>query len=483
LQIDTGPLTRLDSFPYRHRVSEVMSCPVKTVPPAATVQEASRLMAEAGVSSLVVTDAAGRVAGIVTERDVLRSVARLGPEGLATPLSRIMSSPVATVPADAYVYAALGRMDRIKVRHLLAVDARGRPAGMVTSRVLLRLRAGSALVLGDEVATATDAAAMDAVRRRLPALARELLAEGVDGLGVSAVTTAVLRDITARAAELAEQAMAAEGWGPAPAPWCLLILGSGGRGESFFASDQDNAIIHAGADKDDLWFAEAARRVADALNAAGIPYCKGEVMAVNPRWRRALAAWKAEVDHWVHEADGEYLLNVDIFLDFVPVYGDVTLAEELAGHVRARIAQAPRFLHALAASVGDMTPALGLFNTFRTLEGRIQLKRAGLLPLVSAIRLLALKHRLAATPTAERLKLLAEGGHLPEDEARNLAAAHELMMRLMIRQQITDIDVGLPPSGRLEPRLMTAAERRRLKEAFRRIKSLHWVLENALSTV
>ena len=72
----------------------------------------------------------------------------------------------------------------------------------------------------------------------------------------------------------------------------LLILGSGGRGESLLAPDQDNAIVHDGRPEHDPWFLDIATRISDLLDAAGIPYCKGKVMATNPDWRRSLDGWR-----------------------------------------------------------------------------------------------------------------------------------------------------------------------------------------------
>lgn len=96
-------------------------------------------------------------------------------------VAAVMSRPVATVRQDAFVYVAMGRMDRLRLRHLVAVDAAGRATGMVTVRGLLHLRAGAALAFGDEIATAASAADMAAVRARVPSLADGLLAEGVGG--------------------------------------------------------------------------------------------------------------------------------------------------------------------------------------------------------------------------------------------------------------------------------------------------------------
>ncbi|TAN47907.1 MAG: CBS domain-containing protein, partial [Rhodospirillales bacterium] len=321
MKLDTSSLERIDSFPYRHKVAEVMSAPVVSVPKQSTLIEAARLMAEKGISSILVGGTDGHALGIVTERDVLRAVAQTGSIGMHQPLSAVMSAPVATVREEALVFVALGRMDRLKIRHLVVVDRQGQPVGMVSARSLLKLRAGSALALGDEIGTAPDAKALAQAHAKVPALAQALLDEGVEATGIANVVSTVLRDITARAAELAEQAMAEDGWGGPPVPGCLLILGSGGRGESLFGADQDNAIIYDGGPEADPWYAEISRRICETLDQAGVPNCKGGVMCVNAQWRRSQDGWKAEIDRWMRQAKGEDVLNIDIFVDFKPVYG------------------------------------------------------------------------------------------------------------------------------------------------------------------
>ncbi|MCC7271830.1 MAG: CBS domain-containing protein, partial [Alphaproteobacteria bacterium] len=232
-----GPLTdgadalgRLDAFPYRTTVDRVMSTPLVTVAAGTALGVAAARMVEAAVSSVVVVDP--DPLGIVTERDLLRATARDGAAALAAPVGRVMSSPLVTVRADALVAVAIGRMDRLGIRHLVVVDEAGAPVGMLSARTLLKLRARETLSLGDGVATAGDAATIRQVRLGLPALARSLRGDGVPATAVAGALSAVLREATARAGVLALAGMADDGWGGPPAPWCLMVLGSGGRGES-----------------------------------------------------------------------------------------------------------------------------------------------------------------------------------------------------------------------------------------------------------
>ncbi|MBF0325812.1 putative nucleotidyltransferase substrate binding domain-containing protein [Magnetospirillum moscoviense] len=479
---ETG-LERLDSFAYRHRVAEVMGTPLATARPGATIAEASRTMAAKGISSLVVVDERGRPVGIITERDVLKAVATHRREVADVPLGTIMSSPVATIRSDAFSYVAMGRMDRLRVRHLVAVDEHGIGVGMVTVRGLMKMRSSYALLVGDEVDAATNPQDMLAAKMKLPRLAGELLAERVEALGVARVLTSVLRALTERAARMAEQSMIEKGWGAAPAPWSLLLLGSGGRRESLFGADQDNAIVHAGSRDDDPWFAELGKRICDTLDAAGVPFCNGGVMACNGEWRHNQAGWEERITQWIREADGKELLNVHIFVDFRPVYGDIDLATRLRAYLRDQAAKSPRFLHAMAQAAGDIKAPLGVLGQFITKDGRLDLKMSGLLPLTSAARILALKHGIEATGTGERLRALAEGGHMSAVEAASLQANHELMVRILLEQQQADLAAGIPTSNRIDPKRLAPDDRDRLKQTFKTINALNWVMKNALSSV
>lgn len=465
---NTDSLERIDSFPYRRRIADVMSKPVRTAEPSLTVALASRRMLEARVGSLVVVDADGTAIGIVTEHDVMRALGLHGGGAANLPLADIMSRPVATVPEDAFLFVAFGRMPRLGVNHLLVVDSARRPVGMLSAAVVMRLRSSQALVIGDEIGTAGTDVAMAAVWKKMPVLARALLAEGVAALDVTAVVSAMVRDLTARAAELAVQAMAEAGWGAAPAPWCLLVLGSAGRGESAFSADQDNALVHTGNEADDAWFAELGRRIADTLDAAGIPYCKGGVMAKNREWRRSLAEWRAEIERWIRKKEGENLLNVDIFFDFAPVTGDRALAEALRKHATA-IGQEPLLLRFLAEDVVGVHSPLRMFGWIRTEHGRFDIKRGGLFPIAAVSRMIALKQGIEATSTTERLARLATARAIGETDASHLRWAYGVLMGALLDQQLADVAAGTRPSTRVEPGRLSPVARKSLRRALRQV--------------
>lgn len=92
---------------------------------------AVQLMTERSVGSLVVLGRGGKIAGIVTERDILRRFARHGGQLGGMRLADIMSTPVETVSPDAHIEDLLQRMTLKRFRHLPVVD-HGQLVGIVS---------------------------------------------------------------------------------------------------------------------------------------------------------------------------------------------------------------------------------------------------------------------------------------------------------------------------------------------------------------
>jgi len=472
---DVAALSRIDSFPYQHRLREVMSTPVLTASGDVSLRDAIGQMYDSRVSSIIGVDERGRALGIFTERDLLRILSTTGAQGLDQPLGQVMTRPVAAVDADAFVYVALGKMTRMGLRHLVVVDGENRPIGMVTGRALLKVRANDALAIGDSVHEAKNAADMAAAMAALPGLAKSLLAEGVSARNISSVIALVIRDLTARATELAEQSMAEDGWGAAPAAYAMLVLGSAGRGESLLVFDQDNAIVHRGTAADDVWFAELGKRVNQMLNDAGIPFCDGGVMAREPKWRKSLDEWKDEIHNWVYALENQTVMYCDIFFDFQPVWGDRQLADELRTYAVETAAQSAFFMQYLAQHVAKMEVSLGLFGEFVTTQGRLNAKKFGLLPLVSAARFRAIRAQVMATGTDERYTAIKDQELLHEDDWRDFLEIREIVMRMMLDQQLADLAAGIGPSARIEPKRFNKHMRNRLRWAFKRLRTLKYI--------
>jgi CBS domain-containing protein len=480
-----GVERRLDSYPYRHSVRDVMRTPPLFVEPERPLREALGLLVDKGVSSVFVGSAEmpGSL-GIATERDMLRALRLRGAAALEEPVRSAASCPLITVAADAFIYRALGRMRRFNIRHLGAVGEGGEIVGALSARDLLRLRTDAAVMLGDDLDEAKDVAELARAWAKVPAMAASLLDEEASARDIAGVIASELGALTRRAGELADAQLRAERQGP-PCRYALLVLGSGGRGESLLALDQDHAVVFAEGDPDgpeDRWFAAFGRRVSDILHEVGVPYCAGHVMSGEPGFRGSLETWRERIGHWISRANPDDLLSVDIFYDFRPVHGDAALARGLWEEAWGAAKGAFGFLKLLSEANSVQDDPFGFLGRLKTEDGRLDLKRHGLRPIVSSARLLALRHGIDERSTLARLegvRALEVGG------AADLSAAidiHERLLGLILRAQLADIAAGKKPSNRVP---LTLAERHgglaRLKSDLRLVGILDDLARDQLS--
>ncbi|MEO6716643.1 MAG: CBS domain-containing protein [Novosphingobium sp.] len=105
---------------------------------ATTVREAVAMLATKRIGALPVM-AAGQVAGIVSERDVIYQLQAQGPGVLDRPVGEVMTAPAVTVSPETEVLEALGLMTRRRMRHLPVV-AGGAMVGFISIGDLVKYR-------------------------------------------------------------------------------------------------------------------------------------------------------------------------------------------------------------------------------------------------------------------------------------------------------------------------------------------------------
>lgn len=472
---------RIDSYVFEQRLADVMSSPPAFIAQSTVVRAAARVMTERGVGALLVGDETEPAAGIVTESDLLRMVAQHDKDPDTAAVSEIMSSPVESMRSDEMLYRALGRMDRTGVRHLCVINETGAAVGMVSQRDLLQHRARGQDMLSDALEAANDAPSLAAAFAQVTPVASRLMQEDLDGVDIARVVSTELQALTGRAARLCIDAMQADGKGPPPSDWCVLVLGSGGRGESLLGADQDNALIHTGNEKDDAWFAEFGARLADLLDAAGVPRCKGDVMAASAQWRGSISIWNRRVDDWLRRARPQDLLNVDIFFDLAAVAGNADLAHRLHHDAVRAASKTPPFLGLLAQSVLAIPPRFSLLGRLPAKDGRIDLKRDGLLPLVSLARTLALRVGARSRATPERLRDAAAAGRLPDADAARLISLHTLILTLILEQQLLDRDEGIATSNTVVLRRLAKKQQSELMKGLHHLDTLVHEVQSLIS--
>jgi CBS domain-containing protein len=112
---------------------------VATVDTGAPVRDAVRLLADRRIGAVVVTGDGGPVAGILSERDIVRCLAAEGAGVLDLPVGRVMTAPAITVEPRVSVLAALSDMSKRRIRHLPVLEG-GRLVGIVSIGDLVAYR-------------------------------------------------------------------------------------------------------------------------------------------------------------------------------------------------------------------------------------------------------------------------------------------------------------------------------------------------------
>ena len=108
---------------------------VVAVQPSDTVLQAANLMNDLNIGGVVVLDG-DRLAGIFTERDVLRRVVAQELDPATTPVAEVMTTPVITCPPELVLEDCAALMTQRGVRHLPVQDRTGL-VGVVSIRDLL----------------------------------------------------------------------------------------------------------------------------------------------------------------------------------------------------------------------------------------------------------------------------------------------------------------------------------------------------------
>jgi CBS domain-containing protein len=468
LRTQTGLMGDTERLLYSLSVSEVPSSPPLLCERGTTIREAAQILAGAKAPCVFVTDVGGSAIGIVTHRDFAHKVV-----AQALPLDRkvteIMSSPVVAVEASERLFHALLAMVSRNIHHVL-VTRQGTPTGVLTAHDLMVLQGKSPLNVVRFVEAQTNVQDLARANNRISGLLPLLLREGAKASHVTRVVAEINDRLIVKILQFAEAKL-----GSAPVPYCWVVLGSEGRREQTFKTDQDNALIYADSEDEPSareYFAQLAAFSQDALATCGYPPCPGNYMASNPRWRQSLRAWMTHFHQWITQAELHGTEDALIFFDMRPVAGDFSLYQTLATRNREWLKNAGMFKSVLACVSTTRKPPLGFFRNFvleRSGEHRNQLdlKLFGTGPIVDAARVFALDAGIEHTNTSDRLSALSSGPEKDPTIFQDMQEAFEFLTLLRLECQLRQVREGKDLSNYITPDGLTNLQRSLLKEAFR----------------
>jgi len=435
----------------------------------ATVQEAARLMDREKVGCLLVGEAEAGFVGIVTDRDLRSKVVAAGLGG-EEPVRRIMSTPVQTIEAHTVCFDALLEMMKRRVHHL-PLSRGDDVVGVISGHDLMVTTGSSPLALVREITHAAKIEDLYDISLKSPRVVASLINEGAKASNVTRMITLINDYILDRVLNLLIQEL-----GPPPVEFCWMLMGSEGRREQTFRTDQDNGIIYADpVDQDqatqcEQYFRYLGTMAIEHLVACGFPRCPGGIMASNPQWCQPYAKWAAQFDRWISTPEPKEVLHATIFFDFRGGYGQTELTRRLRDHLNQKVKGQEVFLRYLAKDSLTTPSALSFFRNVVTERGgehagRLDLKHKGLVPFIDFARVKSLASAVSATNTQERLTMLHQAGVLSRDFHLDLSQSFEFLMQLRLVHQQLQHSEGVEPDNFIDPDQLSEMERRQLKES------------------
>jgi CBS domain-containing protein len=456
---------------YSLAINDVINPPAVVCTADTSIREAAQLVANSHATCLAVVGPDGRAIGIVTSRDfTYRVVANA--LALDLPVTSIMSTPVIAVESSARLFQALLSMISKDIQHVLVTEE-GLPKAVLASHDLILLQGKSPLSVSRHLQQQKSIEGLGQAQKKIVELLPLLLREGARVSHITRVVAEINDHLIVKILEFAEAEL-----GPPPVPYCWVVMGSEGRREQTYKTDQDNALIYADPDEGEAgiaaeYFTRFSHYVRDALASCGYALCEADYMASNPRWRRPLSSWKSCFLEWIAEPDVHSTEDALLFFDMRPVGGETWLFESLAASFRAALQEASFFKSLFAYVTIDRKPPLGFFRTFvveRSGEHKqeLDIKTFGTGPIVNVARLLALDAGIEATNTVDRLSAQSLP-YFDDVLRRDLLESFELLTLLRLEHQLQQLRAEQPLDNYVNPGSLTQLQRSLLKEAFRTI--------------
>ncbi|MGP5214569.1 DUF294 nucleotidyltransferase-like domain-containing protein [Psychrobacter immobilis] len=474
-------------------VIDVNLLPVHIVNASNSLYEAASIMTKAGLKHVLVQPldhlknegemqyGTGHLLGILTDTDICRAVSDQQ-DPATTPCQRYANFNLRTIKASDEIGDALLTMTRYRIHRLPVMDQNGDVVGILGQSDMLAHIGHHSQLISIQIEQAKDLSSLDTA---VELIGRYIRAQHQNGVKIGNISRMV-QTLNAQVFTKLWQLIVPD---EVMTNTCLIVMGSEGRGEQIMRTDQDNALIlRDGYTHPDL--AEFADTFNQHLADLGYPLCDGNIMMTNPMWRQPLKQFNAQIGLWFRNTDPMHGIYLSAILDGEYVCGDESLLTQVRQHLKVAHRQSdPMFVRQFARAALQFGDVNQWWQKFVPLLGGksgsedIDLKKAGIFPLVHGIRTLALENDILELPSSKnRLKALVQARALTQERADTLLEALEFFMAQRLSVALSTDDKH---ARQVNPMTLTALERDLLKECLAVVKSFknqlrqHYQLELA----
>lgn len=469
---------------YRTRTDQFMEKPF-FIHPDKSVEEAARILQKENIERLIISSTEQEMIGTIGYPEILEAYTE---NAELQPVRTYMREKSFAVSYQDFIYEALVYLKNHPA-DLIPVFHRDIVVGILRQSSFLQIQDSTYFDLAHQISNAETVEELQQLspvhNQNFHRFIKKLINNRTLGYEVNEIITSFNDRVHKQVLRLAEEEMVEEGYGPPQINYCFIVMGSQGRKEQGFSTDQDNGLILSDyhnfrdAPKITAYFKRLSQKINEKLAQCGFPYCSGGIMAREDKWRRTLSEWNENLDEWIHKLDAEEIRDFTIFLDFRPIYGDFSLAYQLREELVKKIENSLN-LHQLLMkdTLRFRVPIQPFGKIIRTGKNKnLNLKKSAIMQLVNAIRIYASRYGIDEVQTITRLDELVNYERYHPRDAENVKMALHLLLTLRIRTNLNQLENGQPLTNEIVMQDLTKEEKRQLREALSIAKRLQQALE------
>ncbi|MBD1577257.1 CBS domain-containing protein [Vibrio sp. S11_S32] len=470
---------------YLRPNSDIASTRLAIASPSDSIQAVAHQMRNViGVSCAFVVDENKTLIGMITDKDMTKRVVAEA-KNVRDPISSIMSQQLYSVYEDELVIAAVQLMMKHNIQNVPVLNHNKQVTGFITPQHLIQNNSVQSIFLLDKIRHAKSIVELIDLSKQRNAAFEGIMESNSSPTIIGQVLSLIYDAFTHRLIELA-----IKNFGQPPCAFTWIVAGSHARNEVHLASDQDNAIILAdnATASDRIYFNHFAMSICKSLSELGYTLCTGRFMAATHQWCQKAKIWQEYYRKWSTNPEYELLLNLNVFLEIRPVYGDLALFKQVDDCRHKLVTNNMQLTVALVRNALRTRPPLGIFqHLVLEKDGNnnkvLNIKKAAISCVVDLVRIYYLmKQNLLAESaplseqasllnTSERIDFLRDTKVLNDSSYQDLSETYHYVNQLRYQHQLQAIQKDCGIDNQLQPDLFGSFERQHLKDAFRIISS------------
>ncbi len=469
---------------YKKRAGAYMEPPA-FIHPAESIEKAARMLQQKKIEALIVSEDNKNLLGMVGYGDLLQAYFE---NSHKDSVKNHMSEESYSISDQEFIYDALSYLKHHPTE-IIPVHHKDKIVGILRQSSFFTIKNSVYFDLTYRISNATNLEEVQTLspvyNSRFQEFVASLIEDQMFAYDIAELITNYNDRIHKQVIQIAEDEMVAEGYGTPPINYCFLVMGSEGRKEQAFSTDQDNGMVLADYDQSknkqhiEQYFRYFSEKINAILDQCGFPYCKGDIMAKEDKWRQQTSEWRQSINSWIEKMDAEEIRDFTIFADFRPIFGDFSLAYDLKKYVTLRV-QKSLGLHQLLMK--DTLRFRVPVQPFGRISGvgkkrTLNIKKSAIMQIVNAIRIYSMKYGVEAINTVNRLEALAEQERFHPRDVENAKLALHRLMLFRIKENLNQMQTDQPLSNELPLNKLNKSERRSLKDALLIAKRLQQVLE------